>query len=212
MQSEERGQSLFEILVAVSVTAVVIGSAVTAMVVSLRSGQTSTQAQKGYAILQETLSMARAYAESDWPTFYNFSPDGENGAVGQEFYLLGTVATTTPSTLSVELGTTTASLFEDDEMVVYTMWFTIENMYRDRDSNAATTTSSSETRKDPSTLRVTAYVTWDVNGETKEVSLSQQMSRIRNNPLKFSQWDSDDYTSISENMSISSDGGSLSVP
>ena len=206
---KERGQSLFEILIAVSVTAVVIGSAVAAMVVSLRSGEASVQSQKGYAILQETLSMARAYAESDWSAFYNLSP--EKGTSGQELYFLSTAATTTPTSfLSVETGTTTALLSEDNEATVYTTWFTIENMYRD--TNNAAATSPSGTKKDPSTLRVTAHASWGVGGDIKEISLSQQMSRIRSNSFKFSRWDSGDYASTAEGMFISSDGESLSIP
>lgn len=206
-QLQQGGQSLFEVLIAISISALIVGSAATAIVVSLKSGETNAQAQRGYAVVRETLNVARAYAESDWPAFYNLSP--AKGTSGQKFYFANATSTPSSTSLSVETGTTTISMIEDGQTTVYTTWFTIENMYRD-DFNAATT--SAEATEDPSTLRVTAYASWDVSGDTREVSLSQQISRIRSNSIKFSQWDSDDYVSISGDISISSDGGSISVP
>ena len=203
MPSSTKGQSLFEVIVAVGVAAIIIGSAATVMVVSMRAGKSSVENQKGYAVAQNVLSTARSYAESDWSTFYN------NAGLNQQFYFLEGTSTPTSTPLTINTGTTTVSLFENEATMTYTAWFTIDNIYRD--SNNAATLSSSGTVEDPSTLRVTAYVDWSVGGGTKEVSMSQQISRTRSDIIQFSQWGEGDATTTG-NVSVTSDGGSIHIP
>lgn len=203
MPSSVRGQSLFEAIIAVGVAAIIIGSATTAMMVAIRAGKNSVENQKGYAIAQNILSTARSYAESDWSAFYN------NAGLSQKFYLSEGTTTPTSTPLTINTGTTTVSLFENAATTTYTIWFTIDNIYRDGNNTA--TTSPSGTEEDPSTLKVTAYVDWSVGGGTKEVSLSQQVSRTRSDIIKFTQWGGD-YATTTGGVSITSDGGSIYIP
>jgi|GEM_PF-6892626 Tfp pilus assembly protein PilV len=209
MSSSTRGQSLFEIVVAVGVAAIIIGSAATVMVLSMRSSEQNAESQKGYAVAQDILDTIRSYAESSWATLYNNSPS--QLGLSQQFYLLEATSTATSTALAFNTGTTTVSLSENDVVTTYTVWFTIANIYRD-DSNTATTTYSPPpaVTEDPTTLETTAFVNWEISGETKEISLSQQIARTRSDVMKFSQWGT--YATTSGGVSVTSEGESIYVP
>ncbi|MBU2101604.1 hypothetical protein KKH05_02700 [Patescibacteria group bacterium] len=216
MNSKNGGQSLFEIIIAVGVAAIIIGSATMAMTVSLKSSKNSAESQKAYAITQSILENIRSYAEANWATLYATSTPG------QTYYLAEDVITATSTTLSLNTGTTTILLFENSATTTYTAWFVIENVYRDSNNNLSTSTSE---QKDPITLKATIHVSWPIGGSTREIELPQYISRIKSDTYLFTDWGGsalgtitsitnplgDDYYYASSVMATGASGGSITL-
>jgi len=206
---ENRGQSMFEILVAIAIAALIIGSSATAIIVSLRSGSYSIQSQKAYAIANDILNNVRSYTEADWAGVYNLSDKTADGV----YHLEITATSSTSTTLGIATGTeiVTFSSASEEENISYTTWFSVQNVSRN-DSNAIASGLG-----DPASQRVTAYVSWDIGGDTQTVQLVKYMSKVRTRTIPFNDWSgssgvegpitgpSNDYYSIN-NATITSEG------
>lgn len=180
MFAQKSGQSIFELIVAIAISAVIIGSTTTAIIVAVRSSQVNVSSQKAYGIAREVLDNARGYAEANWPSFYN----QDKGSATQ--YHLEVTATSTESyTLGIATGTNEVVVDSDslDETLTYTTWFAIENVNRNADTAIAVSG-----RPDPSTQRITAYVQWEIGGETREIDLFTYVARTRNESTVFDDW------------------------
>ncbi|PIR98196.1 MAG: hypothetical protein COT89_00575 [Candidatus Colwellbacteria bacterium CG10_big_fil_rev_8_21_14_0_10_42_22] len=182
---KNKGQSLLEILIAISISAIIIGSAVTAVMIALRTSKDTSESQKAYAIAQDILENVRSYAEGNWATFYATTTSSET------YYLAEDVITATSTTLSLNTGTTTVSLSENDITTTYTAWFTTDPVYRNT-NNKITTNESYPNIVDPITLNITAHVSWPVGDDTKQIQLSQYISRIRSDTYIFTDWSGSD--------------------
>ncbi|MFB6212797.1 MAG: LamG-like jellyroll fold domain-containing protein [Candidatus Magasanikbacteria bacterium] len=69
--SDESGQSLIEILIALSIGAILIGAASSAVVLVLQSGETSQRQQTATSLAQSYLQKVRTLARSDWSSIYD---------------------------------------------------------------------------------------------------------------------------------------------
>ena len=67
------GQSLIEIIIALAIGSIIIGSASTALVVILRSGTTAETQRSATALAQDYIEKTRAYARADWHNIYNLT-------------------------------------------------------------------------------------------------------------------------------------------
>ena len=111
------GQSLFEIIVAVAISALIVGSTMAAIIVSLRSGNDNVTAQKAYGIARDILDNVRSFGEGDWATLYNLSKGSS-----VQYYLSITATSATSSTIGITSGTEdiTFSSSYTEENVNYT--------------------------------------------------------------------------------------------
>lgn len=178
------GQSLFEIIVAIGVAALIIGSTTTAIVISLQSDRNNIATQKAYAIAEEMLSNVGSYAEANWGTLYRQSDKTSSGQ-----YHLEVVSTSSTSTrLGIATGTDSIafsfSATSTEENLTYTTWFHIEDIQRN--TNQAIVTSGGT--NDPSTQSITAHVSWTVSGDTREIELTQILSNTRSFTAKANNW------------------------
>ena len=177
------GQSLMEILLAVTIGVIMIGAAAVAIVPMLRSNLETRTAQVATALIQEYLDNVRVIAESNWQNVYN--PPASKGPSSQ-FYL------TTASTTFALVSGTTSTIAEGK---TFTRYFSIENANRDLCGAGDITTNSSSSctagpgtfgvADDPSTQKITVTVTWD---SSHTLSRTQYLTRSRNKIFDQTDW------------------------
>ena len=166
---QEKGQSLAEILIAVSIGAIIIGSAAVGVSLLLRSNLESRSYYTASFLAREFIDKARSVAEGNWHDIY----DLQKGTTSSyKFTASGTA-------LTVASGTESSTA----ENTTYTRYFTVENVYRDGSGNI--TESGSE---DPSTQKITALVRWASGAQTKEVTVNEYLTRWRNKIFPQSDW------------------------
>ena len=176
------GQSLIEVLIAVSIGALIIGSAAGSLIFTVRSNQQNRATDAASPLAQELLDNVRSIAESKWQNIYNLTKT--------------TGVTTYPYSLDDSLVIVAASQQRTVNNIVYTRYFTVENVNRDV-CGAGTITASVETScsslqtgilQDPSTQKITAKVTWPQGATTAEVSVSEYLTRSKNEINQFTDW------------------------
>ncbi|MEX2054498.1 MAG: hypothetical protein WD883_03080 [Candidatus Colwellbacteria bacterium] len=176
----QQGQSLFEIVIAIAIAALIVGSSVTAIVVSLRSGSSSVASQKAYGVANEMLNNVRSYTEANWAEIYNLGDKTSNG-----IYSLQVTATSTESTTLGIATTTDIITFTSDsaeENIEYTTWFSVQNVSRSTYNIVGAGTG------DPATQKITVHVSWGVGGDTRTIELVQYLSKIRTRVILFDDW------------------------
>ena len=181
----ESGQSVFEILIAMSIATIIVGSSVAAIMVSQRSGSVTVSSGKAYAIADETLSSVRSFAESNWADMYTQSK-GE----AYQYYLNIVSSTATSSTLGIASGTATTTFTSSsaEENINYTSWFTIGDVKRNSDDNKISTSTGPTILLDPTTLKITVHVSWNPGGGAQEITLVGYVSKIRSRFITFDNW------------------------
>ncbi len=75
----QKGQSLVELLIAISLGVIVIGSAVYALSFIIFSGNLNKQRQIAVSIGEGLMNKVKALAEGDWLSIYNLPSKGEEG-------------------------------------------------------------------------------------------------------------------------------------
>ncbi|MCR4261103.1 MAG: hypothetical protein NUV96_02125 [Candidatus Colwellbacteria bacterium] len=179
MRSEE-GQSVFEILIAMAIATIIVGSSVTAIMISQRSSSATVSSGKAYAIADETLGNVRSFAESNWADMYT-----QNKGEAYQYYLNVVSSTATSSTLGIASGTATTTFTSSsaEENIDYSSWFTIESVTRNPLTNEINTGGS----LDPTTLKITVHVSWTTGG-SQEITLVGYISKIRSLFITFDDW------------------------
>lgn len=165
-----RGQSLVEILIAVGVSATLIGSVVSTYVVSLNSNANARLSAIGTELAQETFDNVKAISEAEWSTIYNVTK-------GSPYHLsLGA------QTFTLAAGSENITV--DD--VVYTRSLVIDNTLRGGGGDIVSVGGVD----DPSTQRVTVTVTWIGTGSQRQTKMSGYVSRTKNISIRLTNWDS----------------------
>ena len=122
------GQSIMEVLVAVTIGAIIIGSATGAIIMAINVNLQSraTQVATGYA--QEELGNLKSVAEGNWLKLYSVPAKGPS----TQYYLApyktlsGTVTVTSGSPSVLGTGTTfTTDLVAGDNIIINSMPFTV---------------------------------------------------------------------------------------
>ena len=122
------GQSIMEVLVAVTIGAIIIGSATGAIIMAINVNLQSraTQVATGYA--QEALGNLKSVAEGNWLKLYSVPAKGPS----TQYYLApyktlsGTVTVTSGSPSVLGTGTTfTTDLVAGDNIIINSMPFTV---------------------------------------------------------------------------------------
>ncbi len=170
---QDQGQSLAEILVGLGVAAIIITSAVGALVLTLRSNLKSVTMRTAVSLEQELMDEVRSTAEGKWQNLYGVGTKGSSTA----YYI---AKTGTPPTLTVT--SSTEQVVSDN--ITYTRFFSIENVNRDGSGNIV----SSGGTEDPSTQKITVIVRWPIGPDTSEIQATEYLTRSRNEVTRFTDW------------------------
>ena len=167
-----KGQSLIEILVGIGIAAIIIGGAAVTIGLTLRSNVQTKNVQAGTGFAQELLDQLSDFASANWHNVYDL-----NHAPSQ-YYL-----TSPAGTISSAGGQQSLPPVEG---VVYSRYFTIENVSRDASGNVESVYNAAN--DDPSAQRVVITVSWPVGADTQTVSLQKILTRNRNLILHQTDW------------------------
>jgi len=185
-KSQEKGFSLFEILIAMSVFAIVGIVASQLVSVSLQSGKASGQKTVAAALAQETMGAANAIILEKWHNIYQ-PPDG----TGNETTDKGPSVTFYPTANSGSCGSVKWCLVAGEESLnindlVYKRSLYIENVSRDG-AGAIVNTGGTD---DPSTQKITVTVSWENSASVTlgSISTSNYITRSRNTAASQTQW------------------------
>lgn len=162
-------QSLIELLVAVAIGALLLITAVAALVPALRTTGRTGIAYTGTLLARELLDNVRVWAEGDWSRLLALAP----GSLSH--YFLN--ASNSPF-FAVSGDETVAA-----SSTVYTRYFFVDNAFRD--ANGFLATDLAGNRSDPSTKKVT--VVWGAEG-TPTTTLSLYLTRYRNDSTVYTDW------------------------
>ena len=168
-----RGQSLVELIIGIAIAAILAGSVVGALLLSVRINKESANFGTASLLGQEILDNARAFSEGDWVTLYSQSDKSASST-----YHIDLISS---STLEVATGT------EDITRagITYTRWFSVENVERDSESNIV----ESGGTEDTSTQKISVYVEWQEGADTASISLTGYVTRwTRNASILFTDW------------------------
>jgi type II secretory pathway pseudopilin PulG len=183
INSKISGQSLIEIIIAISIGAILIGGAAVVIIPVIRSNFETRAVQIAGSLAQEYLDNLQSLAESNWYNVYN--PPAAKGSSSQ-FHLTASGAAFVISSGS------TSTIVEGKN---YTRYFSIENVNRnlcgasDITTNATTTClsgpGSSGVADDPSTQKITATVNWEGG---RSIVKTQYLARSQNKVFVQSDW------------------------
>ncbi len=178
-ESKESGQLLIELLLAIAAAAVIIMLGSQLLMVSLRSGKSSSERDAAVGLAKETFEAVRAAAGEKWQNLYNLTK-------GSAAYYPQKPA----GKWAIVSGTENVTVGE----IVFGRSFTVQNVCRDNSSRnitgitdsagAATACVASGGSNDPSTQRVTTAVSW---GEDS-ISWSEYVTRWRNLTCVQTDW------------------------
>lgn len=184
--SYNKGQSLIEVIIAITVGALIVGSAAAALIFTVRSNQQNRATDSASSLAQELLDNVRSVAEGNWQGLYDLNAKGDptQSCPPYCYYL--------DAGLAIVAGSENKTV----NNITYTSYFTVENVNRDscgtREivAGAETGCSASQTGvlSDPSTQKITAKVTWPQGTDTAEVLVSEYLTRSKNEVNQFTDW------------------------
>ncbi|GIW65271.1 MAG: hypothetical protein KatS3mg093_250 [Candidatus Parcubacteria bacterium] len=138
---QNQGQSLVEVLVALSVGIIFVLGTMVAVQMSLKSGKDSEKIQVSASLARELMDNVKIFSESDWHNISNLATTSAN------HYYLNTSSipfTAVSGEENITISTTT-----------YTRYFYVDDVYRD-----GTGKISSSGTFDPSTKKITIVYKW----------------------------------------------------
>ncbi|MDO8604627.1 MAG: hypothetical protein Q7K40_04525 [bacterium] len=172
-----RGALLLELLVAISILAIILSIGSQAVYVSMQSGKTSGENDVAMGLANETLEAVRAVADEKWQNIYNLTGKGI------------THYKTAPSSglLTVTSGDETILL----NNASYTRYFIVDNVSRCNDSSRSIASSTICTPvnnyfNDPSTQKVSVVVSWQ--GAGSPLTINNYLFRWKNKICNQADW------------------------
>ncbi len=165
------GQSLVEILVAVGISSLIIGSVVTTYIASLNSNANARINAVATQLAQETFDNIKALSEADWNNIYLKSKSTN--------YYLQVNGT---GSFDILAGTETISAGGTN----YTRAFTLQNVSRSLGGDIGLGTD------DPSTQLVMVTVGWSLAGNPGATRVGGYIARTKNTSLKITNWEGGD--------------------
>src|SRR3989344_1499173 len=165
--ANDRGFSLFEILIAIAVFAVVGVSVSQLIGVALQSDKTAGQKTVAVNLAQETMSAVNALATEQWSNIYGLSGNR---------YPANTAASCGSVKWCVQSGIESLPPIDG---LTYKRSFTVSNVSR---TAGVIDSSYSAPNDDPSTQKVTVTVTWEDSAAVQlgSISLNNYFTRSRN--------------------------------
>lgn len=162
---------MVEILIGISLAAILIGSAVIAIALTLRSNFQSKNIQTAVLLNNELLDHIAIFGEANWHNIYNLNKGSAYHLEpsGSSFTAFNSPETLTPI-----------------EGMVFNRQFVIENASRNPSNNDIEPVYN-PTNDDPSTQKITITATWLEKGELAETAITKYLVRSKN--LIFHQTD-----------------------
>lgn len=168
---KEEGQSLVEILIAVSIAAIVIGAAAYGISFILSATSVNQQRQAATALVGDLMNKARTVADANWLDIYNLADKGATSTY--HVVASGTTLMVATSTQSITI-----------DGINYTVSFSVENVSRDASDNIVTSGGTN----DPSTQKITATVEWPAGGGTPKFQVFDYLTRWKNRVFNQNDW------------------------
>jgi type II secretory pathway component PulJ len=177
VSSSRRGQSLLEVIVGLSIGAILIGAGAFAVSSMLQANFTLQKSQSASALNQELMDQVRAFAGADWQNLAALSKSSTTPR-----FLVAT-----GSILVVSNGT--EDLTSNNN--AFTRFFTVEDACREVGAQGALTGTvpcAGGSVTDPSAQYVAVYTRWQSAGNTGEVKSSEYLTRWNNVVFHQSDW------------------------
>lgn len=203
--SLQRGSLLLELLVVISVLAMILSVGSQAVWVSLQSGKTSGESDTAMGLAIEEMESVRAVADEKWQNIFNLTK-------GTQYHTAQSGTKWATSTGSEVVSLNTGS---------YTRYFVVNNVSRDPSTRMIDTTYNS-VHDDPNTQQITVTVSWA--GAGSPITLSDYFFRYRNKVCNQTDWSGGAstngvatcgsgtiYDSISPAGTIDTTGGTLKL-
>jgi len=140
-----KGQSLVELLVAISIGTILIGGSVTLMGVSLKSYGTIRKHLQANVLIRQTIEIIQILARYDWYSIYDLAEESN-----YKISLSG-------NTWTISAGQETDTIND----IPYERYFQVYNVLRDASGDISTSTS--DTFDDPSTQKITVFLKYGDN-------------------------------------------------
>lgn len=156
-----RGQSLIELLVAISIGTILIGGSVGLMGVSLKSYGTIRKHLQANVLIRQTVEVIQSLARYDWHSIYDLTK-----ASDYKISLSG-------NTWTISAGQETDTIND----IPYKRYFQVYNVNRDGSGNIADTGDD-----DPSTQKITIILEYD-NNYISSSSVSFYLTRSEDNKV-----------------------------
>lgn len=170
LKNKISGQSLIELVIGITLGALIIGGVSATVFVGMRSNLHARQELVAAQLAQRTIGFVQSIGEADWNAIFNRSKGSGNlhfaRPVGAGFEIL--------------TGTNAAVIDE----ITYTYSFWIENVMRDA-GGAIVATGGVD---DPSTQKISVQVRWESLGAMRETVFHTYLMRVRNNSSRFTNW------------------------
>jgi len=153
------------------VMSTIIGLGSQMIIVSMRSSKSANERNVAMGLMEEIFESVRIIASERWQNIY----DAGKGSANHYYPQIQTAS----GKWILSGGDENISI----NNLTYTRYFTIDNVSRDSNKDIESTYNS--LNDDPSTQKITAYVSWG-NGET--ISYYEFMSRWRNKVCYQTSW------------------------
>ena len=142
--NKSRGSLLFELLIVISLLAVILSVGANAVFLSLRSNKTSGERDVASGLASETLEAVRSTVEENWQNIYSLTKSTGH------YYPLQSV-----NKWTLTSGDQVVTL----NNIAYTRYITVDNVSRDYTTRNIQS-SYSGADDDPSTQKVTVKISW----------------------------------------------------
>ena len=166
-QYRRRGQSLIELLVAISIGTILIGGSVTLMGVSLKSYAGIRKHLQANVLIRESVEVIQILARYDWHSIYDRTKSTAESTTDYKI-------TASSTTWLIEAGQEESTV----NNIPYKRYFRIYNVLRD----AIGDISTSGTIDDPSTQKITIILEYD-NNYVSSSSISFYLTRSEDNKV-----------------------------
>ncbi len=162
------GQSLVEIIIAISIAAIIITSAAGGILMVIRSNEIAGKTQVASSLATALSDNLISVTESNWHNIYDLNKGSAN-----KYY----VATSTGQFV-IQSGTEQTSV----NNFPFLRYFYIENVQRDSGGAIGVGTD------DPSTQKVTIIVSYNISGSERTISESFYLTRWKNEVFNQTDW------------------------
>lgn len=172
IKNKNSGALLLELLIVIALIATIFTVGTQALLVSMRSGKSSTEKDIANSLANEAIEIGRGIADGDW----------------QNVYAPTDIVKGTTHYYPLKINNTWTLSQGDESLVVnnisFTRYIIISNTSRDQSTRNIESTYVS-TDDDPNTQKISAYVSWS-GGDT--VSVSSYLYRWRNKACTQTAW------------------------
>lgn len=186
--SQKRGALLLELLIAVSILAIILSISSQSVYTSLQSGKISSESDVATGLANETLEATRAISDEKWQNIYNLTK-------GAQYHVVQSGTKWATSATSEAIALNAAN---------YVRFFTIQNICRDTivgsrlitgltdgpipavADGTLTACTTSTGLFDPSTQKITVTVSWQGSGSP--IVISDYFLRWKNKVCNQAGW------------------------